>query len=214
MRRGCTYSWLTRDSADRLGGCRQPEVLGGHCRGLVLNRNDGSVRCGRLQAFSGRGPPHRWEQTHWWGSEPLAISCAPESTPTTRPGQFYKRLDPAGRVLVPHHSRPRRSPRDGGAVSGWSLSRWWELEDHSQVRQPAEENTLVKQGSALLPMAPAPPPAPGHQGTAESIKALLSSTMVGATGFEPVTSSVSAKHREPLCSAPFSQVAFDRRWQS
>jgi hypothetical protein len=57
---GCTYSWLSRDSADRLGGCRQPEVLGEHCRGLVLNRNDGSVRCGGLQAFSDRGPPHRW----------------------------------------------------------------------------------------------------------------------------------------------------------
>ena len=29
--------------------------------------------------------------------------------------------------------------------------------------------------------------------------------MVGATGFEPVTSSVSAKHREPLCKTPFSR---------
>ena len=35
--------------------------------------------------------------------------------------------------------------------------------------------------------------------------------LVGATGFEPVTPSVSAKHREPLCSTPFSQVASDRR---
>jgi hypothetical protein len=34
---------------------------------------------------------------------------------------------------------------------------------------------------------------------------------VGATGFEPVTSSVSAKHKEPLCSTPFSQVTSDRR---
>jgi hypothetical protein len=34
--------------------------------------------------------------------------------------------------------------------------------------------------------------------------------MVGATGFEPVTSSVSAKSREPLCSEPFSQVGSDR----
>jgi hypothetical protein len=36
--------------------------------------------------------------------------------------------------------------------------------DHSQVRQPAEVNTLVKQGSALLPLTPVPPPGPGHQG--------------------------------------------------
>jgi hypothetical protein len=34
---------------------------------------------------------------------------------------------------------------------------------------------------------------------------------VGATGFEPVTSSVSAKHREPLCQEPFSQVTSHRR---
>jgi hypothetical protein len=61
----------------------------------------------------------------WWGSEPLAISRAPGSTPATRPGRFCKRLDPAGRMLVPHHSRPGRSRRAGGAVSGWSLSRWW-----------------------------------------------------------------------------------------
>jgi hypothetical protein len=35
--------------------------------------------------------------------------------------------------------------------------------------------------------------------------------VVGATGFEPVTSSVSANHREPLCYPPLSQVAADRR---
>src|SRR5215211_1185353 len=35
--------------------------------------------------------------------------------------------------------------------------------------------------------------------------------MVGATGFEPVTPSVSANHREPLCYPPFSQVTSDRR---
>jgi hypothetical protein len=35
--------------------------------------------------------------------------------------------------------------------------------------------------------------------------------MVGATGFEPVTPSVSAKPREPLCQTPFSQVTADRR---
>jgi hypothetical protein len=36
--------------------------------------------------------------------------------------------------------------------------------------------------------------------------------MVGATGFEPVTSSVSANSGEPLCYPPFSQVAVNRRW--
>jgi hypothetical protein len=34
---------------------------------------------------------------------------------------------------------------------------------------------------------------------------------VGATGFEPVTSSVPAKPREPLYYTPFPQVGPDRR---
>jgi hypothetical protein len=42
----------------------------------------------------------------------------------------------------------------------------------------------------------------------ESIEPLV---LVGATGFEPVTPSVSAKPREPLCYPPFSQVGPDRR---
>jgi len=37
---------------------------------------------------------------------------------------------------------------------------------------------------------------------------------MGATGFEPVTSSVSANSREPLCGRPFSQVAPDRKGRS
>ena len=38
--------------------------------------------------------------------------------------------------------------------------------------------------------------------------------LVGATGFEPVTSSVSANSGEALCNSSFSQVAFNRRRQS
>jgi hypothetical protein len=40
---------------------------------------------------------------------------------------------------------------------------------------------------------------------------LVRGLMVGATGFEPVTSSVSAKSREPLCGRPFMQVTLDRK---
>ena len=40
---------------------------------------------------------------------------------------------------------------------------------------------------------------------------LVRAVLVGATGIEPVTSSVSAKHREALCQEPSSQVAADRR---
>jgi hypothetical protein len=38
--------------------------------------------------------------------------------------------------------------------------------------------------------------------------------LVGATGFEPVTSSVSVNEGLPLCYPPFAQVAANRRWQS
>jgi hypothetical protein len=48
-----------------------------------------------------------------------------------------------------------------------------------------------------------------------SMKALTCSFyLVGATGFEPVTSSVSAKSREPLCGSPFPQVTRDRKGRS
>jgi hypothetical protein len=43
---------------------------------------------------------------------------------------------------------------------------------------------------------------------------LVSVVLVGATGFEPVTSSVSANSGEALCGPPFSQVAVDRRGRS
>jgi hypothetical protein len=39
---------------------------------------------------------------------------------------------------------------------------------------------------------------------------LVKAGVVGATGFEPVTSSVSATPREPLCGRPFLQVVSDR----
>jgi hypothetical protein len=44
--------------------------------------------------------------------------------------------------------------------------------------------------------------------------ALVSALLVGATGFEPVTPSVSANHREPLCGRPFPQVTLDRKGRS
>ena len=49
------------------------------------------------------------------------------------------------------------------------------------------------------------------EGTGPSAFPLVRVLLVGATGFEPVTPSVSAKHREPLCDTPFSQVGSDRR---
>ena len=40
---------------------------------------------------------------------------------------------------------------------------------------------------------------------------LVKALLVGATGFEPVTSSLSANTGEALCQAPLSQVALNRR---
>jgi hypothetical protein len=38
--------------------------------------------------------------------------------------------------------------------------------------------------------------------------------VVGAGGVEPPSSSVSVNAGLPLCYPPFSQLTFDRRWQS
>jgi hypothetical protein len=49
--------------------------------------------------------------------------------------------------------------------------------------------------------------------TAEAFP-LVRRYVVGATGIEPVTSSVSVRIRSPLCQPGFSQVAAHRRWGS
>ena len=72
-------------------------------------------------------------------------------------------------------------------------------------------NSLVKQLNALPTVGYFALPTPSIEGTKASAEALLRLGVVGATGFEPVTSSVSANPREPLCSTPFSQVGSDRR---
>jgi hypothetical protein len=70
---------------------------------------------------------------------------------------------------------------------------------------------LGYQGNALLPLGPVPPLILASGGGVGLPKPLLSPYMVGATGFEPVTPSVSENHREPLCYQSFSQVTFNRR---
>ena len=160
---GFTYSWLSRDSAGRLA-VASTRSHGWHCRGLGPNRNHGSVLCGGPQAFFGPRPPTAGSRRVRVGSEPSAISLAPGATPATRPGRFCQTPGSGWHVLVPI-GHGLIGPRRDAARSLGCLSRWWgEPGGHSQVRQPAEVNTLVKQGSALLPLTPAPPPAPEHQG--------------------------------------------------
>jgi hypothetical protein len=194
----------------RVAWDRRPSAAGGEQDSLA-QQGDGSVRCGGLLPFSDRGSPTIGSRRVGGGVEPLAISRAPGATPATRPGQFCKRLDPAGRVLVPHHSRPSRSRRAGGAVSGWSLSRWWGAGGPLTGSAARRREHLVKQGSALLPMAPAPPPAPGHRLYGWICKSPAQQGYGGRDRVEPVTSSVSANRGEALYYLSLSQVGSDRR---
>ena len=115
-------------------------------------------------------------------------------------------------VLVPHHSRPRRSRRAGGAVSGWSLSRWWgNWRTTQRFGSPQKRTPWLNREVRSCRWRLRRHRTHGGRGTAESLKALLSSTVVGATGFEPVTSFVSANNGEALCYPPLSQVALNRR---
>ena len=179
--------------------------MSGHCRSLALKRNDGSVRCGGPQAFSDRGP-HRWEQTRWWGSEPSAVSVASGAAPATRPGRFWQMSGSGWQVLVPI-GLGLNDPDEVAArfLGGW-LSRWWRnwRATHGSTARTREHLGYLRW--RLRCYRPQ-----GIRGAAGSAQALLSSTVVGATGFEPVTSSVSANHRQPLCEAAFSQVTINRR---
>jgi hypothetical protein len=123
-----------------------------------------------------------------------------------------KRLGPAGKRLY-RISLGLVGPDELAARSlGGCLSRWWgdwratHRFGSPQKRTPWLNREVLSCRWCLRRHRPQ-----GHQGTVESTKALLNSTIVGATGFEPVTSSVSAKPGEPLCYTPFSQVALNRR---
>jgi hypothetical protein len=82
-------------------------------------------------------------------------------------------------------------------------------------------NRKVNKGNALHPVhrPPRPPPNSNLISVPVDSTMMMSATafplvrpyMVGATGFEPVSSSMSAKPREPLCYTPFSQVSSDHR---
>jgi hypothetical protein len=133
----------------RVAWDRRPSAAGGEQDSLA-QQGDGSVRCGGLQPFSDRGSPTIGSRRVGGGASLWPSRVLLDQLRRLDQVSSANAWIPAGRVLVPHHSRPRRSRRAGGAVSGWSLSRGGELEDHSQVRQPAEENTLVKQGSAYF----------------------------------------------------------------
>jgi hypothetical protein len=60
-------------------------------------------------------------------------------------------------------------------------------------------NALVKQVHALLTVGYFALQIPVHRWANRLAEALLTQGVVGAGGVEPPSSSVSAKHREPLC---------------
>jgi hypothetical protein len=166
-----------------------------------------------LQAFSWmQDHPTTGQQTRRWG-----VSLQPPRlllNQLRRSDQIGSAsgLGPAGKRLhgiSPGHVRP--GP-DGGAASGWmSELAVGALEATHRFGNPQKRtpwlNRKVLSCRWCLPSTD--PPAISR--TAGPAKALLNRAMVGATGFEPVTPSVSAKHREPLCSTPFPQVGSDRR---
>jgi hypothetical protein len=125
--RRCAYPCSSRDSADRLGGCRQPEVLGGRCRrSCAQPRRWGGVRRGGLQAFSDRGSPPTAGSRRVGGG----VSLQPSRLlldQLRRPGQVGSSsgLGPAGkrlyRVTLGLVGPDEMSAR---ALGGWQ-SRWW-----------------------------------------------------------------------------------------
>jgi hypothetical protein len=79
-------------------------------------------------------------------------------------------------------------------------------------QRPRARSSGCLGGPAVAPAWPQAPPGttrapPMELGRRSNLRFYL----VGATGFEPVTSSVSAKPREPLCYPPFPQVGSNRR---
>jgi hypothetical protein len=100
-----------------------------------------------------------------------------------------------GSALRPLRARARHPERAANQRKYWSESRSPSQSSNSADRFP--------NGKVLSsPLRPC-------QGKGPVVFPLVSVLLVGATGFEPVTSSVSAKPREPLCYTPFSQVGPD-----
>jgi hypothetical protein len=80
-----------------------------------------------------------------------------------------------------------------GALRGWS-----DPKSH-KFGSPQKRTPWLNKEVLSCRWGPAHYRSPAISGRAGSTKALLSRAVVGATGFEPVTSSVSAKPQEPLC---------------
>jgi hypothetical protein len=151
----------------------------------------GSVRCGGLQPFSERGSPTIGSRrvggrVSLWPSRVL-LDQLRRLDQISSANAWIRRASACTAALSPRSPDELAARSLGGVRAGGE-----ELEDHSQVRQPAEENTLVKQGSALLPMAPALLPAPGASGGRLDLQKPCSAALWWVRqGCEPVTSSVS-----------------------
>ena len=157
-------SWSSRDNADRLGGCRQPEVRRvGRGVSLELSR----VLLEQLR---------RLDQ----------VSSA---TAWIRLGECLYRITLG---LVGPDELAARSL--GGVGAGGGSWRTTHRFGGPQKRTPWLNREVLSCRWRLRRHL-----LQGIGCTAGSAKALLNRAMVGATGVEPVTSSVSAKPREPLC---------------
>jgi hypothetical protein len=99
---------------------------------------------------------------------------------------------------------PRMQRNPGGGVD--------RLTDASDGSVAAAGVWRAVVAARLLPQDPAASPRRKRPGP--RTRPDLRRFVVGATGFEPVTPSVSVNVGLPLCYPPFPQVVADRRWQS
>ena len=193
----------------RVAWDRRPSAAGGEQDSLA-QQGDGSVRCGGLQPFSDRGSPTIGSRrvgggVSLWPSRVLLdqlrrLDQVSSANAWIRLGECLYRITLA---LVGPDELAARSLESEPVVGSWRTTHRF---GSPQKRTPWLNREVLSCRWRLRRHL-----LQGIGCTAGSAKALLNRAMVGATGFEPVTSSVSANRGEALCYPSLSQVASDRR---
>jgi hypothetical protein len=128
-----------------------------------------------------------------------------------------QRLGARGHTAIQVIREPRGAASTGHGLAPWPTSRR-SGSVARKARSPVHSSSI---SSCSITLSLAEPGSVGSTTLSGSLANLWQAAavgecemplvLVGATGFEPVTPSVSAKHREALCSTLFSQVVSDRR---
>jgi hypothetical protein len=189
----------------------QREVPQGRCEAPAFNGTDAGSVGGRagLLLDSWTAPP-LGAAAGGGGVSPTHLACCWFSSGRPIRSVLASRLDPPASASL-HQSRAHASRPDCGAASGWmSEPAVVELWVPHRLGSPRKRTPWLSREALSCRWGPGHRRSLSISRTHRSTKALLNRYMVGATGFEPVTSSVSANCREPLCGRPFSQVAVNR----